>query len=79
MAEIPPACTVIFTRAGACSGHASYDEAGTGSIRPLPAPGRAPGRTGTSTLPSYPDDEQFLNERDLTVKHHEVAVGGGTE
>lgn len=30
----------------------------------------------TSTRQSFPDDEQFLIERDLTVRHYEVA---GTE
>lgn len=75
MAEIPPACTVIFTRAGACSGHTSYDGAGTGSIQA--AAGSRANRDIETTV-FYPDDEQFLNGRDLTVKHHE-RVGSGTE
>jgi hypothetical protein len=28
------------------------------------------------TAVAYPDDEQFLIERDLTVKHYEVAGAG---
>jgi len=50
---------VIFTRAAACSGHTSYDGAGTGSVRPLPAPGRLPGIRDIDTAVFQPDHEQF--------------------